>query len=106
MPEYEFSFPEVWKTWNWRSNYPKYQELRDYFDHVDKVLNIKKDCAFNTVVVGANFDVTAGRWSIRTEDGRTAKAKYLILGTGFVSILSYFRTGWASILTNTVCTGR
>ncbi|KAI8686517.1 hypothetical protein NCS55_00328000 [Fusarium keratoplasticum] len=85
VPEYEFSWPEVWKTWNWKTNYPSYQDLRDYFDHVDKILNIKKDCSFNTVVVGAEFDTGAGKWTIRTEDGRTAKAKYLILGTGFAA---------------------
>lgn len=37
VPEYEFSWPEVWKTWNWSTNYPTYQDLRAYFDHVDKV---------------------------------------------------------------------
>ncbi|KAM0452520.1 hypothetical protein ACHAPV_009416 [Trichoderma viride] len=83
VPEYEFSWPEVWKSWNWSSNYPNYDELRAYFDHVDKVIGVKKDCAFNTVVVGAHFDSVAGKWIIRTEDGRTTKAKYLILGTGF-----------------------
>ncbi|CAK7222243.1 hypothetical protein SCUCBS95973_004777 [Sporothrix curviconia] len=85
VPEYEFSFPEVWKTWNWDSNYPNYQDLRRYFDHVDKVLDIKKDCAFNTVVVGGHFDTGEGRWHIQTEDGRTTKAKYLVLGTGFAA---------------------
>jgi len=85
VPEYEFSWPEVWKTWNWSSNYPNYKDLRAYFDHVDKVLNIKKDISFNTVVVGGHFDPNLGRWLVRTEDGRTTKAKYLVLGTGFVS---------------------
>ncbi|KAF7561485.1 hypothetical protein G7046_g2663 [Stylonectria norvegica] len=85
VPEYEFSWPEVWKTWNWSTNYPNYEELRSYFDHVDKVLDIKKDCSFNTVVVGANFDTEAGKWNVRTEDGRVAKSKYLILGTGFAA---------------------
>ncbi|KAL7905268.1 hypothetical protein GGI35DRAFT_142588 [Trichoderma velutinum] len=85
VPEYEFSWPEVWKTWNWPTNYPNYENLRAYFDHVDKVIGVKKDCAFNTVVVGAHFDETEGKWNIRTEDGRTAKAKYLVLGTGFAA---------------------
>ena len=85
VPEYEFSFPEVWKTWNWDSNYPKYKDLRRYFDHVDKVLDIKNDCAFNTVVVGGHFDTDTGRWQIQTEDGRTTKARYLVLGTGFAA---------------------
>jgi cation diffusion facilitator CzcD-associated flavoprotein CzcO len=88
VPEYEFSWPEVWKSWNWSSNYPNYEELRAYFDHVDKVIGVKKDCAFNTVVVGAHFDLAAGKWIIRTEDGRTTKAKYLILGTGFVRFIT------------------
>ncbi|KAK8101985.1 hypothetical protein PG999_012359 [Apiospora kogelbergensis] len=85
VPEYEFSWPEVWQTWDWTSNYPNYQDLRAYFDHVDKVIGVKKDCAFNTVVVGAKFDTAAGKWTVRTEDGRTTKAKYLILGTGFAA---------------------
>jgi cation diffusion facilitator CzcD-associated flavoprotein CzcO len=85
VPEYEFSWPEVWKSWNWPSNYPTYKDLREYFDHVDKVVGIKKDCAFNTVVVGAHFDTATGKWNIRTEDGRVTKAKYLVLGTGFAA---------------------
>ncbi|KAH8714588.1 hypothetical protein BGZ61DRAFT_476648 [Ilyonectria robusta] len=85
VPEYEFSWPEVWSTWNWPSNYPTYADLRDYFDHVDKVVGIKKDCAFNTVVVGADFDTATGKWNVRTEDGRITKAKYLVLGTGFAA---------------------
>ncbi|KAF4952724.1 hypothetical protein FSARC_12574 [Fusarium sarcochroum] len=85
VPEYEFSWPEVYNTWTWSSNYPTYSDLRDYFDHVDKVIGVKKDCAFNTVVVGAKFDTDSGRWHIRTQDGRLAKAKYLVLGTGFAA---------------------
>ncbi|KAI1131578.1 hypothetical protein F5Y10DRAFT_286087 [Nemania abortiva] len=85
VPEYELSWPEVWRTWNWPSNYPSYEDLRAYFDHVDKVVGIKKDCAFNTVVVGAHFDTSLGRWIVETSDGRIAKAKYLILGTGILA---------------------
>ncbi|KAJ5804107.1 uncharacterized protein N7518_000410 [Penicillium psychrosexuale] len=85
VPEYEFSWPEVYNTWNWPNNYPNYQNLRDYFDHVDKVVGIKKDCSFNTVVIGAQFDTKEGKWNIKTADGRTTKAKYLVLGTGFAA---------------------
>lgn len=84
VPEYELPWPEVYKTWNWPNNYPDYKNLRDYFDHVDRVVGIKKDCAFNTVVVGAQFDTNEGKWNVNTADGRTTKAKYLVLGTGFV----------------------
>ncbi|KAL4790950.1 hypothetical protein BDV19DRAFT_316612 [Aspergillus venezuelensis] len=85
VPEYEFSWPEVYNTWNWPNNYPNYENLRDYFDHVDKVIGVKKDCAFNTVVIGGQFDTAEGKWNIQTADGRTTKAKYLVLGTGFAA---------------------
>lgn len=89
VPEHEFSFPDVWKTWNWDTNYPNYQDLRRYFDHVDKVFGIKKDCAFNMAVVGGTFGINEGRWYVQTEDGLTSKTKYLVLRTGFVSLHFY-----------------
>ncbi|KAE8365731.1 hypothetical protein BDV27DRAFT_126352 [Aspergillus caelatus] len=85
VPEYQLSIPETWKDWTWSTNYPNYEELRKYFDHVDKVLNIKKDCAFNSVVVSAHFHTVEGRWHIRTADGRTARAKYFIIAAGFAA---------------------
>lgn len=88
VPEYEFSWPEVYTTWNWTTNYPNYEELRAYFDHVDKVLDIKRDCSFETVVTGAQFSTSEGKWHIETADGRKAKSKYFVVAAGFVSGLS------------------
>ncbi|KAL1982018.1 hypothetical protein VTN96DRAFT_1842 [Rasamsonia emersonii] len=85
VPEYQYSIPETWKDWTWPSNYPTYKELREYFDHVDKVLDIKKDCAFGSVVVDAQFHTDEGRWHIKTEDGRTAKAKFFVVAAGFAA---------------------
>ncbi|KAB8075112.1 hypothetical protein BDV29DRAFT_113172 [Aspergillus leporis] len=85
VPEYEFSIPEVWKDWTWSTNYPTYDELRKYFDHVDSVLNIKKDCAFQSVVVKAQFKVEESRWHVTTADGRNAYAKYFIVAAGFAA---------------------
>lgn len=85
VPEYMYSIPETWKDWTWSTNYPSYQELRRYFDHVDNVLEIKKDCAFNSVVVDARYDLGEGRWHIKTADGRTARARYFIVATGFAA---------------------
>ncbi|KAJ0165675.1 Baeyer-Villiger monooxygenase [Colletotrichum tanaceti] len=85
VPEYEFSWPEVFKDWTWSTNYPNFQELRAYFDHVDRVLNLSKDCSFETVVVGAQFQPAEGKWHIKTADGRLAKSKYFIVAAGFAS---------------------
>ncbi|OJZ81076.1 hypothetical protein ASPFODRAFT_146628 [Aspergillus luchuensis CBS 106.47] len=83
VPEYQFSIPETWVNWTWSTNYPAYDEIRRYFEHVETVLNIKKDCSFNTVVVSAEFNPKTGRWNIITADGRHASAKYFIVATGF-----------------------
>ncbi|KAH8646178.1 HK97 family phage prohead protease [Xylariales sp. PMI_506] len=85
VPEYEFSWPEVWKEWTWSTNYPNFQELRSYFDFVDKKLDLSKDCSFNTVVVGAQFNTSEGKWHVKTADGRVAKAKFFIVAAGFAS---------------------
>ncbi|KAI9876540.1 MAG: hypothetical protein M1830_006281 [Pleopsidium flavum] len=85
VPEYELSIPEVWKDWTWTENYPNYEELRLYFDHVDRVLNLKKDIAFETCVVDAQFDESLGKWIVKTEDGRTAKSKHFIVAAGFAA---------------------
>lgn len=52
---------------------------------MDNVLDIKKDVAFDARVVSAQFDKPSSRWIIKTEDGRTARAKYFILATGFAA---------------------
>ncbi|ERF72122.1 hypothetical protein EPUS_02913 [Endocarpon pusillum Z07020] len=85
VPIYEYSMPEVWKDWTWSEAYPGSDELRAYFKHVDKVLDIKKDVAFDSCVVGANFDQSAGKWIVRTEDGRTARSRFLIIATGYAA---------------------
>lgn len=85
VPIYELSIPEVYNTWHWTTNYPDYHELQAYFDHADKVLELSKDCAFSTVVTGAEFDTNEGKWNVTTADGRHAKAKFLIVCAGFAA---------------------
>ncbi|KAH1417459.1 hypothetical protein KXX64_003694 [Aspergillus fumigatus] len=62
---------DVGGTWRWNC-YPG-----------AAVLQVKKDCAFNSVVVEARFDTDEGRWQVKTADGRTASSKYLIIAAGF-----------------------
>lgn len=85
MPIYELAIPEVYKDWTWSTNYPDWKELQLYFDHLDKTLNLSKDCAFQTVVTSAEFDEKETKWVVKTEDGRTAKCRFLITAAGFVS---------------------
>ncbi|KAJ5358726.1 uncharacterized protein N7496_011139 [Penicillium cataractarum] len=85
-PVYGFGIEEVHKTWTWSQAYPGQAELQAYFKHVDSVLSIKKDCIFNTRVNGASFNPKIAKWIVRTEDGRTAVAKYFIPAIGFAAL--------------------
>ena len=37
----QLSMPEVWKEWNWSQRYPDREEILQYFQHLDRVLQIK-----------------------------------------------------------------
>lgn len=46
---------------------------------------MKKDCAFESVVVDAQFHEDEGKWHVKTEDGRIAKCKYFVVAAGFAA---------------------
>jgi cation diffusion facilitator CzcD-associated flavoprotein CzcO len=73
------------QDWTWKEKYPGWEELRGYFEHVDKVLDIRKDVAFNTRVTEARFEKSSNKWVVKTEDGRTARVRFLLLATGFAA---------------------
>ncbi|KAH6871224.1 cyclopentanone monooxygenase [Thelonectria olida] len=82
MPYYQFSMPEVWRKWNWSERFPSGEELKAYFKHVDKTLDLSKDITYSTSVIGARYDESAAKWTVKTENGLKAIAKYLICATG------------------------
>ncbi|EIN04547.1 FAD/NAD(P)-binding domain-containing protein [Punctularia strigosozonata HHB-11173 SS5] len=85
VPVYEYSIEKLWKNWTWTEKYPGYAELREYFAFVDQHLDIKKDVAFDSKVVRAQFDKPSQRWTVKLEDGRTAHSKFFISATGFAA---------------------
>ncbi|KAM0721163.1 hypothetical protein Q7P37_003450 [Cladosporium fusiforme] len=85
VPIYEYSIEKLWKDWTWSEKYPNWQELRRYFAYVEEKLQIKKDTAFESRVVGAQFNMETQKWDVKTQDGRTAHAKYLVNAIGFAA---------------------
>jgi cation diffusion facilitator CzcD-associated flavoprotein CzcO len=88
-PFYQLNIPEVWRTWNFSSRFPDHKELRRYFAHCDKVLNLRKDIDFGARVVDTKYDAVAGTWTIKTAANHVARAKYLILCTGLLHRRNY-----------------
>ncbi len=85
IPNYEFSFDELWRDWNWTERFPAWDELRRYFQYVDQKLDLSKDIRFNTRVTSAHFDPSTNFWQVDTNAGAAVRARYLILCTGFAS---------------------
>jgi cation diffusion facilitator CzcD-associated flavoprotein CzcO len=85
VPNYEYSLEEVWRDWNWAERFPSFQELRRYFEHVDRTLDLRRDIRFETRVTAARFDARRDEWLIDTDDGGRTRARFLIACTGFAS---------------------
>lgn len=83
-PFYQLNIPEVYKTWSFSKRFPDHTELRDYFTHIDKILGLRKDVSFNSKVNSCTWDKENSKWTITTESGEKARARFLIMGTGLL----------------------
>lgn len=82
---YQLSIPEVYNTWTWSEQYPGSEELRKYFNHMDKVLELSKDVYYNTTVLSAEFDRNENKWTVTCHNGKVLKASYVIASVGFAA---------------------
>jgi cation diffusion facilitator CzcD-associated flavoprotein CzcO len=84
-PVYALSIPEVYKTWTWSEKYPGEKELKRYFQHVDKVLDISKDVLYEHRVVAAGFDPQENKWHLECENGTRVTARFFLGCLGFAA---------------------
>ena len=85
VPNYEFSFEELWKDWQWTEKFPGREELLRYFDYLESKLELKKDIQFNTRVTAAQFDKQRNLWQVETDNAERIEARHFILCTGFAA---------------------
>lgn len=83
-PYYQLSLPEVWKDWNFTERFPDHNEIRSYFQHADKVLDLRKDIEFEARVNSCEWSEKDARWTVRTEANHVATCKHLFLCTGLL----------------------
>ncbi|KAI4943526.1 hypothetical protein J4E91_009163 [Alternaria rosae] len=84
VPFYQLNIPEVYRDWKFQERFPGHDELRKYIAHVDKILDLRRDTYFHARVKDASWDQSTNRWTIKTQQGHVASAKYLILGAGLL----------------------
>lgn len=85
VPNYEYSIEAVWRDWNWTERFPGGDELRQYFQHVDEVLDLSRDISLNTRIESARFNELDHRWLLTTASGQQIAAQFVIMCTGFAS---------------------
>ncbi|VVT54682.1 uncharacterized protein SAPINGB_P004198 [Magnusiomyces paraingens] len=87
VPIYQLWLKEIYKDWDFKERFPGWKELREYFAHVEKKINISRNYSFNTFVASCHFNTTTNKWTVTTtgEGAGTYVCKHLIICTGFAS---------------------
>src|SRR5690242_15365992 len=78
---------ELLQQWEWSERYPEQPEILRYLEHVAERHDLKRDISFNTRVTAAEFDET-NSWTVFTDRGDQATARYLIAAVGNLSDLN------------------
>ncbi|CZS99946.1 related to monooxigenase [Rhynchosporium agropyri] len=84
-PIYQLFDEELWKDFVFKERYAGGKELRRYFDHVEKVWEVRKDTEFNKHVDSAHFDERTNRWTVECSDGTEVSCRWFIPCIGFAS---------------------
>src|SRR6059058_4716279 len=84
--QYSYSFSdELQQEWDWSERYAPQPEILKYANHVADRFNLRGDIQLNTRVDRAVFDESASTWQVTTSDGKTGRAKFVVLATGCLS---------------------
>jgi cyclohexanone monooxygenase len=85
--DYSYSFSsELQDEWEWSHRYPTAQELMAYLEHVADRFKLRQHIRFNTRVEAAEFNEAENLWRVRTSDGKTLSARFLVPATGGLSV--------------------
>jgi cation diffusion facilitator CzcD-associated flavoprotein CzcO len=84
-PIYQLFDKELWEQWTFKERYAGWQELRDYFQFVDKMWNISSHVTYNKHVDSAIFDESRHQWLVETSDGAEIYATWFLPCIGFAS---------------------
>jgi len=85
-PYYCYTFTdELMKEWRWEETQSAQPDVLEYLEHVADRFDLRRDIVFDTWVQGAEYDEAAQRWTVQTNTGITASAKYLICAVGALS---------------------
>ena len=80
---YQFAHKDLWKDFDFPERYPDFSTVREYFEHVDRKLDLRKDVEFSTFASQAQWDEDKREWTVFSSDGKQQKARNVLVATGF-----------------------
>ena len=84
---YGYSFSdEILREWEWSEHFAAQPETLRYCNFVADKLGLRRDIEFNCRIKAAVYDEAANQWEIESEDGRRARARFLITAIGPLSV--------------------
>jgi len=83
---YGYSFSdEILREWEWSEHFAAQPETLRYCNFVADKLDLRRDIEFDCRIASAVYDEADSTWEIASEDGRRARARYLITAIGPLS---------------------
>src|ERR1700730_3176798 len=83
---YGFSFSdELLREWDWAEHFSSQPENLRYCDFVADKFDLRRDITFRARAKSAGWDDAANAWEVNFEDGRRARARFLITAIGPLS---------------------
>ena len=83
---YGYSFsPELLQEWEWQEHYSAQPENERYLNYVADRFDLRRHITFNSRIASLVYDETANRWTATTDDGRQARAQFVITAIGILS---------------------
>src|ERR1700758_342205 len=73
------------QEWNWSERYPEQDEILSYLEHCAERFDLKPDIQFGKRVVETTFDDETTLWTVRTDKGDVATARFVITAVGALS---------------------
>ncbi|MCB1739748.1 MAG: NAD(P)/FAD-dependent oxidoreductase, partial [Gammaproteobacteria bacterium] len=85
--QYSYHFSdELVREWQWTEKFAAQPELLRYVNYVADRFDLRRDIKFDTRVTAAVFDDESNLWTLRTDKGDVARARYCIMATGSLSM--------------------
>ncbi len=83
---YQYWFDkDLYRAWKPSERFPAQPETERWLNFVADRLDLKKDIAFDTRIVSADYREETGRWQVKTDRGDTIDTQFLIACTGMLS---------------------